>query len=263
MSPGRCIRFTVEYDGTDFAGWQRQPQRRTVQGEIEAALERMHSRHIPIHGAGRTDAGVHALGQVASFTTPTNLAPDALRHGVNALTGRDVRILAAEQVPEGFHARHSARGRHYSYLLLRERSALWDRRAYRPPRFPDAARMNTACAPLIGEHDFAAVCLRSHEQEGSRSRLFYARWDPWERGLVFRVGAVRFLYKMVRCLVAQLLAVGNGELSPEAFAGLLEPGQPHSRQVAPPQGVHLLAVDYEESRARSWGPDCLPPGPVL
>lgn len=260
---GATMRLTIEYDGSGFAGWQRQPAVRTVQGEIEAALAQMHGERIPIHGAGRTDAGVHALGQVASFRTPKGFAPEELRRGVNALTGPDVRITAAERVADDFHARHSARARHYIYLLLRERSAHWDRRAYRPPRFPDLEAMNAACGHLPGEHDFAAFSVHGEDQESTRSHLFYARWEPWDRGVLFRVGAVRFLYKMVRCLVAHSVAVGIGEDDPGRFQIRLAPGQPPSRRVAPPQGVHLVRIDYAEEEARRWGPDCLPPAPVL
>ncbi len=263
MTVGSNIRFTIEYDGSHFAGWQRQPAVRTVQGEIEAALEQMHGERVVVHGAGRTDSGVHALGQVASFRTPKGFSANELRRGVNALTGPDVRVIAAEPVPEDFHARHSARARHYVYLLLRERSALWDHRAYRPPRFPDLAAMSAACRHLPGEHDYAAFCIHDPAQESTRSRLFYARWEPWDRGLLFRVGAVRFLYKMVRCLVAHAIEVGTGEADPGSFRSRLAPGQAPSRRVAPPQGVHLVQVDYAEEEARRWSPDCLPPAPVL
>lgn len=260
----RTIRFLIEYDGTDFAGWQKQPVQRTVQGEIEAALAEIHGGPVILYGAGRTDAGVHALGQVASFETIRDMTPEALRRAVNGLTGSDLQVRRADEVASGFHARHSARGRHYLYLLLRERSALWSRRAHWAKHFPDPDLMNAACLHLLGERDFGAFSVQGDEEDSTRSHLFYARWDPWDRGLMLRVGAVRFLYKMVRCLVALSLEVGRGRAAPESFAERCREAHRRCELVAPPQGVHLLQVDYEDSPGVGrWAPDCLPRAPVL
>ncbi len=260
----RTIRFQIEYDGTDFAGWQKQPAQRTVQGEIEAALAEIHGGAVILYGAGRTDAGVHALGQVASFETTRDMTPEEFRRAVNGLTGHDLQVLRADEVAPGFHARHSARGRHYLYLLLRERSALWSRRAYWAKQFPDPDLMNAACAHLVGEHDFGAFSVQSADEDSTRSHLFYAQWEPWERGLMLRVGAVRFLYKMVRCIVALSLEVGRCRAAPGSFAERCREVPGRCELVAPPQAVHLVQVDYEDSPGvGQWAPDCLPKAPVL
>ncbi len=272
----RNIRLTVEYDGSGFHGWQRQLDLRTVQGELEGALATLVRHPVTLHGAGRTDRGVHALGQVASFRTSSDLPLERLRAGANALTGGDLVVREALEAPAGFHARHSARGRHYCYLVLRERSALWARRALFVRGALDAERMNAAAGDLVGAHDFAALSCKAEDEEGTGSHVFYARWEAWPRGWMFRVGAVRFLYHMVRCAVAVSLEIGLGRRPGEALRlALARPGE-RCRLVAPAHGLYLAAVDYEEgeghwvagadpgSPARpAWGPDCVPPGPVL
>lgn len=255
----RTIRLTLEYDGSRFHGWQRQSGLRTVQGELEAALATILREPVAIAGAGRTDAGVHALGQVASLTTGCALPLERIRRGANALTGSDLAVREAALAPPGFHARHSATARHYVYLLRREPSSLWATRALHLPRWPDLERLRAAVAALPGEHDFAAFSCRAEEQESTRSRLLYARWEPWPRGLALRVGAVRFLYKMMRAIVAHSLQVAYGRLDAAATADLLARPAGRATRVAPAHGLHLAQVDYDAA----GGCDCPPPWPVL
>ncbi len=258
----RTLRMTVEYDGRRFHGWQRQSTLRTVQGELEGALATILRHPVTLHAAGRTDAGVHALAQVVSLRSSTALEPARIRAGANALTGEDVVVRDVVEVEDGFHARHSARARHYLYLLIDQPSALWAGRAL-PLRYPvDLAAMNAAGAHLIGEHDFSGFALRTPEETDRRSRVLYVRWESWARGVALRVGAVRFLHRMVRCIVGRSLAVGRGRCAPEQFAALLADPRARAQQVVGPDGLYLVAVDYEES-AGSGGPDCLPPWPVL
>jgi tRNA pseudouridine38-40 synthase len=260
----RNIRLTVEYIGTGFHGWQRQSTLRTVQGELEDALATIVRHPVTLYAAGRTDRGVHALGQVASFRTTSDLPVERLQRGANALTGGDLVVREAREVGADFHARHSARGRHYCYLVLRERSALWATRALFVRGTPDVDLMNDAAADLVGEHDFAALSCRAEEEEGTRTHVLYARWEAWPRGWMFRVGAVRFLYHMVRCLVAVSLELGLGRRPADALRVALAQPTTRCRLVAPAHGLYLAAVDYEQSApARAWGPDCVPPEPVL
>lgn len=256
----RNIKLLLEYQGTSFHGWQKQPALRTVQGELEAALATILQTQTTTYAAGRTDAGVHALGQVVNFRTDSEIELGALRKGLNALTGEDLTISDAALVPEEFHARHSAHARHYAYLLLHAPSALWGFRALWLKRPLDLAAMNDAVADLVGQHDFAAFSCHSPEEKGTDSHLFYAHWEPWARGLILRVGAVRFLYHMVRCIVGLSLEVGRGRLPAATFRERLAAPAGRGEIVAPARGLHLVAVDYAET---SWGPDCLPPGPVL
>lgn len=257
----RTVRLTLEYDGTRFHGWQRQPGLRTVQGEIETAVSTILREPVALHGAGRTDAGVHALGQVASFRCEGTLALARLRSGIEALTGDDVTVRAIEEAPAGFHARHDARARHYVYLLLDRRSALWRDRALLTRARPDVGRLNEAAACLVGDHDFAGFSCASTDEKGTGSRVCYALWEPWARGLAFRIGAVRFLHKMVRCIVGESLALARGRLTREAFEARLARPERRGEQVAPAGGLYLASVDYDPAPA--WGPDCLPPWPML
>jgi len=273
----RNLRLTIEYDGRDFHGWQRQALLRTVQGELEAAATRLLGEPITLHAAGRTDAGVHALGQVASFRTRATLASERIRRGMNALSGRDVVVRAAAEAPEDFHARFSARARHYLYLTLDEPSALWAGRALCLRRAPDLERMNAAVGALVGDHDFAAFSCRGDDDErsGTRSLVLHAGWERWSRGLALHIGAVRFLYKMVRAIVARSLEVGYGKREAEWFAQLLAAHDERAGAVARAAGLYLAAVDYDAapaSRPGAPGPslagwmgaaDCPPRGPVL
>jgi tRNA pseudouridine38-40 synthase len=257
----RTIRLTLEYDGTRFHGWQRQPGLRTVQGEIEAALKVLLRESVSLHGAGRTDAGVHALAQVASFRCTSGLPVERVRRGLEALTGDDLAVLEAADAEPDFDARHSARARHYLYLLLERRSALWEGRATLQRGPLDLVRLNTAASHLVGEHDFAAFSCHTPDERGTQTRVLYGVWQTWSRGLAFRVGAVRFLHKMVRCIVGRSLEVGRGRVPPDAFGELLiRPGD-RGQPVAPAAGLYLASIDYRDAPA--WGPDCLPPWPVL
>lgn len=260
----RNIRLTVEYRGTAFHGWQRQSALRTVQGELEDALAVLVRHPVTLHAAGRTDRGVHALGQVASFRTGSALALERVVQGANALTGSDLVVRAAREEAPDFHARHSARGRHYAYLVMAARSALWGERALHVRRAPDLALMSAAAADLAGEHDFGGLSCRGDDEESTRSRVFYARWEAWPRGWMLRVGAVRFLYHMVRCVAAACLEIGLGRAAPDALQRALAQPAARCRLVAPAHGLYLAAVDYDDTPGcGSWGPDCVPPGPVL
>ncbi len=242
----RNVRLEIEYDGLSFHGWQHQPGLRTVQGAMENALGTMLHERVVVSGAGRTDAGVHALGQVANFKTHSPLPLERIARGLEALVGTDFVVRAIEEADGDFHARHSARARHYAYVLLRERSALWYRRAWRPRSFPDAERMNRALRYLLREADFGAFCCRNRDQESTTTRLLYAEWVPWGRGLVLRIGAVRFLYKMVRSIVGRCLEVGLGRREPEWFLDLLGHPEVGSGTVAPPWALYLVGVSYDE-----------------
>jgi tRNA pseudouridine38-40 synthase len=257
----RTIRLDLEYDGRRFHGWQRQPALRTVQGELETALAVLLREPVRVTGAGRTDAGVHALGQVASFACAAELPPERIRRGLNALTGDDLAVRAVAEAPAGFDARRSARARHYVYLLLHRRSALWEGRAVRLRFVPDPDRLNELAAELVGEHDFAAFSCHTPDERGTTTRVLYAQWEPWARGLALRIGAVRFLHKMVRCVVGRSLEVSRGRLPAEAFRALVRSPQGRGEPVAPAAGLYLAAVDYDE--ARPGGLDCPPPWPVL
>jgi tRNA pseudouridine38-40 synthase len=250
------VRFDLGYDGTGFAGWARQPGLRTVQATVEDALGTIVRTPVALTVAGRTDAGVHATGQVAHADLP---APLWAQHGpalLNRLAGvlpRDVRVRAIGAAPEGFDARFSALSRRYVYRvadtawgvepLYRHMTAHW-------PRPLDADAMRMAAQALLGEHDFAAFCRR---REGattvrSLSRLDWDR-DP-DRVLIATVEADAFCHSMVRSLVGVLMDVGTGRRDPRWPAEVLAAGVREPRvNVAPARGLTLAAVNYPEARA--------------
>jgi len=241
----RIIKLTLEYDGTDYAGWQVQPDVATVQGAVEEALEKILKEPTRVHGAGRTDAGVHAAGQVAHFETSSHMTADEFARALNSLLPQDVRVLAAEEAPPGFHARYSARSRTYRYAVTFVDSVFTRRHAYYVPAPPEAEAMRRAAAALAGEHDFAAFGNLSDDYDTTTRRVTELRLEETLDGLEFYVTANAFLYKMVRNVVATLLAVGRGELEPAEVGRMLEAkdraavGPP-----APPQGLTLMRVAY-------------------
>lgn len=209
----RCFRATVEYDGTDFAGFQWQPGLRTVQGELEAALHTLTERQERVVGAGRTDAGVHAIGQVISFRAMTRIPTARLATAMNSVLPPDVRIVAAEVAGEAFHARHSAKSRAYVYLILNrdEPSALWRRYAAHVRQPLNVEAMAAAAARLIGEKDFAAWANALSEVKTTVRRVMRFRVARRRGFVVLAVEASGFLHGMVRNMAGTLIQVGLGK----------------------------------------------------
>lgn len=241
------LRVTLEYDGTAFAGWQVQPGERTVQGELEAALRRLFGRPVGVVGSGRTDAGVHARGQVAHFDVPDGTDAFRLLRSLNGLTGPDVAVLDIAVAAPDFHARFDARRRVYHYHAATAARAL-DRAArvlLRPA--PDVERMNAAAAHLLGTHGFGAFCRTQSETENRVCTLYAAQWEPEGRAgdWRFRVEGDRFLHGMVRALVGTLLLVGRGRLAPDDLPRILATEDRRAAgPAAPAHGLVLHEVRY-------------------
>ncbi len=240
----RIIKLTLEYDGTDYAGWQVQPDVATVQGVVEEALEKILKEPTRVHGAGRTDAGVHAAAQVAHFETTSRMTADEFARALNSLLPPDVRVSAAEEAPSEFRARYSARARTYRYAVTFVDSVFTRRHAYYVPEPLDAAAMREAAAALVGEHDFAAFGNLSDDYDTTTRRVTEVRIEETLDGLEFYVTANAFLYKMVRNVVAALLAVGRGEFEPGAVGRMLAAKERGAAPPAPPQGLTLMRVSY-------------------
>ena len=238
----RRFRATVEYDGTEFFGFQAQPDTRTVQGELEAALARLSGGiRQPVMGAGRTDAGVHATGQVIAFTYPGGLSAEALMEALNGMLPPDVAISGLRRAPAGFNPRYAARYREYRYTIwngprspLRERTSLWVRSEL------DVTAMAEAASALEGRHDFSPFGGADPQPVRTVHRLRVRRKGST---VTIDVRADAFLRGMVRRIVATLLAVGLGQLEASAVPGLLEDGRPAlAGAAAPARGLCLRRV---------------------
>jgi tRNA pseudouridine38-40 synthase len=239
--------MTLEYEGTRFAGWQRQRRDRTVQQVLEDALERVAGERTSVAGSGRTDAGVHALGQVASFRSRTRLAPERLRSALNAVLPEDVAVLDLQECPSTFHARFSAHRKTYRYEILNSRQRRVHGRTtrHREARNLDHEAMRAAAGHLVGRKDFAAFTCSGSEPESTVRTV--ERLDVGRRGdlVVVEIVGDGFLYKMVRTIVGTLLEVGRGERPAAEIADLLR-GRDRTRAgpSAPARGLTLVSVDY-------------------
>jgi len=245
------FKLTLAYDGTDFAGWQRQPNRRTVQGELEAAIERITQEHSKCIASGRTDAGVHALGQVVSFTSETQLPPAVLTKALNAELPEDILVFEVQEVVAGFHALRDALRKRYRYVIEDGRNRdLFDRKyVWHVFQRLDVEAMQKAAVALIGTHDFA-----SYETSGSPrlttirtvlDLLVERRAGELTDRLIIEVEADGFLYNMVRNIVGTLVAVGKGKEPPTWPATVLElRDRTKAGMTAPPQGLFLVEVEY-------------------
>jgi tRNA pseudouridine38-40 synthase len=241
------LRLTVEYDGTEYCGFQWQPAVRSVAGVLQDALERLLREPVKITGAGRTDSGVHATGQVVSFATSRAFPIERLAVALNALLPRDCSVRDATQMDEGFSARFSARERVYVYAILNDpvRSALMERFTWHVPRPIDVEAMAAAGACLLGEHDFRAFSVPAPEPAVRNVRLLRI-----ERlgGLVrVEIAADGFLHHMVRVIVGTLAECGEGRRDPAQPAAILASGDRSAAGItAPPQGLYLAGVRYPD-----------------
>jgi tRNA pseudouridine38-40 synthase len=246
LSPG-SFRLDIEYDGSRFVGWASQPGQRTVQGELETALETILREPIALCVAGRTDAGVHACGQVASFATAAEVPGDLLRR-LNGVTADDIAVTAAGPAPDGFDARGDATSRSYRYRLLTRRPASpFERgRALWWPHRVDREGLDACAAALLGKHDFTAFTPSQTDHVYFKRRILAAAWEEQPGDiLAFRITADAFMRNMVRILVGTMLEVASSRRSVESFTQLLAgASRPEAGETAPPHGLYLEAVSY-------------------
>ncbi|MFL6336648.1 MAG: tRNA pseudouridine(38-40) synthase TruA [Pyrinomonadaceae bacterium] len=253
----RVWRLELEYEGTRYAGWQAQPHARTVQGELMKAAEQFLNARVEVGGSGRTDAGVHALRQVAHLrSNPAGRAPEAahLKTGLNKLLPHDVNVLRVANARPSFHARHDALSRYYVYQIATRRTAFGKPFVWWVRDRLDVQSMQAASGLIEGRHDFSSFCESPGEQRSTLVEVVRAELCV-EGGLVlFRVGASHFLWKMVRRVVGALVEVGRGNLSAEEFGGLFRRySNAPAAWTAPPSGLFLERVLYEGDP---------PPGPL-
>lgn len=246
----RRVRITVAYDGTDFHGWQVQPGLSTIQGELERVLSEIEGAPVHVAGSGRTDAGVHALAQVAAFSLSNPIPVENLRRAMNRLLSRDIRVLNAAVAPDDFHPRHAARAKTYEYRILRaEICSPFERRyVYHHPYPLDEDRM-AALAPLIaGTHDFSAFAASDDRDEMGYSKvrtIYCSRLTREADRLIYRVRGSGFLKHMVRNIVGVLLETGKGNLAQRDLESRLRPRcEIPPGPTAPARGLFLISVEY-------------------
>jgi tRNA pseudouridine38-40 synthase len=246
----RTLQLVIQYDGEAFSGWQRQPAQRTVQGTIEDALARLMQTHVPATGAGRTDAGVHALGQSVSVNVPEKWDPPVLHRALNAVLPRDVRCSAAYEMTPEFHARYSAVERQYRYLVGTDPEAgspFRYNREWAVGHVPDVALLESEAAAVIGDHSFRAFAVKgtAPDDDDHRCNIRICRWEHRAGGLALTVAANRFLHHMVRFLVGTMLEVGTARRPAGTVRTLLAATANHD--VSPPApacGLYLERVTY-------------------
>ena len=249
----RSFLALIHFDGTEFLGWQRQATGRTVQGEVERVLARLADRHVTAHGAGRTDAGVHALGLAVSFAMPESWTPDTLRRALNALLPRDIWVAALSEMRAGFHARKHAEARRYHYDIgCDDAAASPFRRKYEWAlgRPLDGELLEQSARLIRGEHDFRAFSARTEPKPHYDCIIREATWEerPRGHGWRFHVEADRFLQHMVRMLVGTMTDIALGRRPASDMADLMaREDNSETSPPAPPQGLYFVRAAYPGS----------------
>jgi len=248
----RNIKLVLAYDGTEFAGWQIQPDAPTIQGTLAEAIEKLTKEKVLPQGSGRTDAGVHALAQVASFSTECSIPTENFLKALNGNLPPSIRVLDVSEVPASFHVRKSAMGKTYRYRMFRGAVCppFLTRYVWHYPYPLNEAAMTQAAQNVIGEHDFTSFAAvdpeRGRDDEVSNVRtISSSEWNRVDNEFVYSVHGNGFLHHMVRNLVGTFLLVGKGTIAPEEINRILEA---HNRSVAgataPASGLYLVSVDY-------------------
>jgi tRNA pseudouridine38-40 synthase len=247
-------RLLLQYDGTDFHGWQIQEDLRTVQGELTRALSLLDDREVVVHGSGRTDAGVHAEGQVASVELHREITPQKLRNALNGNLPADVRVLFVTAAPEDFHARYSARSKTYSYRVVHSQvsSPFWSRYALQEARPLNLDQMRSGANLFLGEHDWTAFSAAQSDAESRVRKVIQCdiddRWNARGRChlIEFNITANGFLRYMVRSIAGTLLAAGRGEIEEASIALAISDGKRELvGATAPAHGLTLKSVQYD------------------
>lgn len=241
----RNIKLILEYDGANFSGWQWQPKDRTVQATLQHAVSKLLQEMPKIYAAGRTDSGVHALGQVANFKTASDLDLIAIRLGLNSYLPPDAVVLKAEEVDDAFHARYSAVKRVYRYVISKRFRAITRNYSWFCKYALDVELMRAASGHLIGEHVFTAFCRESEEEPHYLSKVESLEWTETEDAVMLQICANRFLHSMVRIIVGTMVDVGRGRLKPDEVKNILDSRDRNRAGFSvPPQGLFLERVYY-------------------
>lgn len=241
----RNIKIEIEYDGTNFSGWQVQPKLRTVQGEIENKLKRVLGEKIKLVSAGRTDVGAHALGQVANFKTKSFLNLDSIFCGLNSILPEDIVIKNRKEVDFDFNSRYDAISRVYRYRIYLGRTALLRNHVWQLGYDVKISDIVKATEKILGKNDFSSFCVAKSSKKNNFCNVIYASWKKRKEELIFEIKADRFLHSMVRILVGTLMDVGRGYFSLADFEEILKSkDRKKAGKTAPACGLYLVKVNY-------------------
>jgi len=244
----RTIKLTIEYDGTNYLGWQVQPKGPTIQRVLEETLKKITGEEVRLIGSGRTDAGVHAFGQVAHFKTHSKISLHSMARALNSLLPPDIVIRRVREVDENFHARKSCKSKIYEYRILNRnlRSAFYNKYAWHIPQKLNLKEMKEATRYLIGEHDFSSFRSVGTPTQTATRKVIRAEWKKGRDGLLyFEIEANGFLKQMVRAMVGTLVEVGRGRLSSDEFQEILQSkDRRKAGPTAPAHGLLLKEVKY-------------------
>ena len=240
-------KLVVQYDGSEFSGWQLQKKSRTVQGVLEDAVQKITNSkdRIPVHGSGRTDAGVHAWAQVAHTDMELKLSVDNIRRALNGNLPQDCRIVGVEHTHNDFHSRYDAKSRYYRYQCYIGESILYRNQSWVVPCL-SIEFLNTLAIKLMGEHDFLSFCKFRHDLKNTKCIIYHSEWKFDHEMLTFIIGGNRYLHHMIRYLVGTMIAVQETQFSKKDFLSLLEiPRKDVQIYKAPAQGLILEKINYE------------------
>lgn len=241
------VKLTIEYDGTNFSGWQIQPNARTIQEDIEKGLKKIIKKQIKINGSGRTDAGVHALGQVANFKDEFTIPIEKIPRALNAVLPDDISIKEAIEVPENFHARYSAKGKRYIYKIYNGqlRSALLRNHAYFTAYTLNVEKMKEAAKHFTGEHDFKGFMASRTSVKNTVRTIYDIKLYEKDNLLIIEAKGNGFLYNMVRIITGTLIDIGRGKIDDKDLPNIIKScKRERAGHTAPPQGLYLSQVYY-------------------
>ena len=244
----RNIKLTIEYDGKDFNGWQKQPNKLNIQGTIERAIEEITGEQIELNASGRTDAGVHSLGQVANFKTNSSIPIEKIPLAINTKIKKSIRIIDAEEVDERFHSRLACKRKTYRYIINNNitASAIYRNLETHIPQKMDVDKMKQAIKYFEGEHDFRAFKASGTSSKSSVRTIYKAEiYEQEDNRLWIELTGNGFLYNMVRIIVGTLVEVGLGKFEPNEIPKIIEDGKrENAGKTLPPNGLYLLKVEY-------------------
>ncbi len=239
-------KLVIEYDGEEFSGWQVQPGLRTVQGEIEKALQEISGKRTKIICGGRTDAGVHAFGQTANFKSTIDWGDEKIKKALNRVLPDDITILSCSEADPEFHARFSAVARKYKYQIYNDRSSIRRHYYWRYPEKINFACLRRLAAMIMGENDFRSFCVRKSQKKSNLCYVSKSSWTKKGKEYTFQITANRFLHGMVRGLVGTMIKIAAGFSKEEVFTELLEnPRRSEKVFTAPPNGLFLMEIVYD------------------